>query len=84
MFCFTHLQRGLHVHQAVIAEGMAFRIQRRMRQEAEQVQPVVQGDDHQLALGDQLGGVIVVGGAVEIAAAMNPDQHRQLWLWCPA
>jgi hypothetical protein len=41
-------------------------------------EPVVDGDDHSGALRGQLAAVVVVALAVHQAAAVDPDQHRQV------
>ena len=71
-------QRELLVEDAIIAEQMAFAVQRGMRQEAHQVQAIVDGDDDGLAVGGELARVIVVALAIDIAAAVDPEDDRQL------
>ena len=70
-------QCGLLVGQSVVAD-VAVRAQRRMGQEPQGAQPVVDGDDDDVALGRHPTGVVDVGAAVEEAAAVNPHHHRLL------
>jgi hypothetical protein len=67
-------QRGLLVHQAVVA-GRPARVagQGGMREEAERAEPVVDGD-HDRAVRYQPGRVIVLAFAEPQSAAVNPDQ----------
>jgi hypothetical protein len=69
-------QRGLLVHQPVVARAATgLCAQRRVRQEAEIAQAVVdRHDDH--ALAHQPGGVVVVGLADGQTAAVDPHHHR--------
>ena len=74
-------KRFLLVHQSVVAEVMAFGIERGMAEIAQQAEAVVDRDDDgragRAAL-DERAGVIVVALAVEQSAAMDPDQDRKL------
>ena len=70
-------QHGLLVEDAVVAEEMAFVIQRGMRQQAHQVQAILEGDDDGFAVRGHLAAVVAGRLAVEIAAAVNPDDHRK-------
>src|SRR5262249_39072090 len=73
-------ERLLDVQDAIVAERMALIVQRRMREEAQEAQAVVQRDDYRGAPQGsprrELAPVVVVGGAVHIAAAVDPDQDR--------
>ena len=70
-------QRGLLVHQAVVS-GRAARAagQRRVGQETEGAEPVIDGDHHD-AVPDQAGRVVVVALAGAQRAAVHPDHHGQ-------
>ena len=69
-------QRGLLVHQPVVAGRAAgSRRQRGMGQEPERAEPVVDGDDHG-AFGGQLRRVVVAGAVRRQAAAVDPHEHR--------
>ena len=70
-------ERKLLIEDAVVAKER-LGIQRRMRQKAKEVQAVVDGDDDGVAQVSELAPVIVVALAVDIAAAMNPEDDRQL------
>ena len=74
-------ERGLDVHDAVIGEGMVLRIQRGMRQEAKETQTIVDCYSHgwnaDRSSTGQLASVIVRRCAVDIAAAVNPDNNRE-------
>ena len=69
-------QRRLLVHQPVVA-GRAARPggQRRVREEAERAEPVVDRDDHR-AVRRELGAVVVAGAVLLEAAAVDPHQDR--------
>ena len=71
-------ERELLIEDAIVAEEMAFGIQRGMRQKAEKAEAIIDGDDDRVALRGQLAPVIIVALAVNIAAAMNPDDDRKL------
>ena len=69
-------QRRLLIHQAVVARRAARpRSERRVREEAERAQPVVDRD-HDGALRRELGAVVVAGGILSEAASVDPDEHR--------
>ena len=71
-------QRGLLVHEPVVARGLVgrFGAQRRVREEAEEPEAVVQRDDDR-ALLDQPRRVVVVALAHDQRAAVQPDHHRK-------
>ncbi len=71
-------QRGLLVHEAVVPRGVVGRLraQRRMREEPEHAEPVVQGDDHD-ALVHEPDGIVVVALSDEERAAVDPHHHRK-------
>ena len=71
-------QHGLLVENAVIGEEMAFVVQGRMREKAHEVQAVFHRDDDGLAVRGHLAAVIAGGLAVDIAAAVDPDDHGKL------
>ena len=69
-------QRRLLVHQPVVARRAAGpRSQRRVGQEPQHAEPVVDRDDHD-AVGRQFGAVIVAAGVFRQRAAMDPHQDR--------
>ena len=68
-------QRGLLIGQAVIAD-IARRAERRMREEAQRTQPVVDRHDDDVAAARQPAGVVDVAAAVDEPAAVNPHQNR--------
>src|SRR4029077_6928901 len=71
-------QRGLLVHQAVVAGRAAPAAgQRRVGQEAEGAEPVVDGD-HYDAVPDKFGRVVVVAFTGTQRAAVHPDHHGQV------
>src|SRR5215472_6539162 len=75
-------KRGLLIQNAVIGEGMPFRIQIGFRQEAKQAHTIVDRYDHGggtegAACGD-FAPIIIVGFPVEVSAAMYPNQDG-LW-----
>ena len=70
-------QRGLLVGQAVVADR-AGRTERRVGQEAQRTQPVVDRDDDDVASGRQPARVIDVAAAVDEASAVDPHHHRAL------
>ena len=68
-------QGGLLVHQAVVTR-LAVRVgQRRVRQEAERTEPVVDGD-HGYAVCHQPGGIVVIAFAGHQRAAVDPHHDR--------
>ena len=68
-------QGGLLIHQPVVAGRAAGRRrQRGMRQEAEGAEPVVDRDDYD-AVRRELGAVVVAGGVLREAAAVDPHEH---------
>ena len=69
-------QRRLLVHQAVVA-GRAARPggERRVREEAERAEPVVDRDDDD-AVRRELGAVVVAGAVQGEASAVDPHEHR--------
>ncbi len=70
------LQRGLLVHQAVVARcAAALAGERRMRQEAEGAEAIVDRHDHH-ALSDERPGVVVIALAGEQRAAVDPHHDR--------
>ena len=69
-------QSGLLVHRAVVAEVVPFLVEGRMSHVTEHVHAIGDGNNHDIAVDDQLARVIVVGAAIDQAAAMNPDHHR--------
>ncbi len=68
-------QRRLLVGQAVVA-GFAIAAQRRMGQEAQRSQPVVDRDDDDVAPRGEPAGVVDVGAAVEEPAPVDPHHDR--------
>ena len=73
------LEARHHVHDAVVARCAVRRLgrQRRMGEEAEHVEAVVDGDDHCAVHGER--GAVVYGaraGAEVVAAAVNPVEDR--------
>ena len=70
-------ERGLLVHDAVIAGRVALGIDGRVGEEAEHVEAVVQRDADD-ALGHERAGVVAVGAAHEQPAAWEPDHDRAL------
>ena len=69
-------QRRLLVHQAVVAgRATGPRGERRVGQEAERAQPVVDRDDDD-ARRRELRGVVVAAGILGEAAAVDPHEHR--------
>ena len=69
-------QRRLLVHQPVVARRAArSRRDRRVGEEAEHAEPVVDGDDDG-AVRRELGAVVVAAGVLREAAAMDPHEHR--------
>ena len=68
-------QRGLLVGQAVVADR-AGRTERRVSQETQRTQPVVDRDDHDVASGRQPARVVNVAAAVDEPAAVDPHHHR--------
>ena len=70
-------QRGLLVGQPVVAHR-AGRTERRVGQETERTQPVVDRDDNDVAPGGQPARVINVAAAVDEASPVNPHHHRAL------
>ena len=71
------LQRGLLIHQAVVAgSAAAFGRECGMREEAQGAQPVVDGDNGD-ALGHQRVAVVVVAFAGEQGTAVDPDHDRE-------
>ena len=71
-------QHGLLVQSAVIGKIMALRIQCGMREKAEKAEAIIDGDDDGVALRRQFAPIVAVACAVEIAAAVDPDDHRKL------
>jgi hypothetical protein len=74
-------QRRLLIHQTIIGKGMAFGLQCRMGEKAQEAQPVVDRDDDrraQRAAQGELARVVIVALAVEPSAAVNPQQDRIL------
>src|SRR5256885_15124132 len=65
---------------SIVAEEMAFVVQRRMRQVAQEAQAIVDRDDDRGAPGgsptSELAPIVVVGCAVNISATVDPDQDR--------
>ena len=73
-------QRRLLVHQAVVAGRTAGpRRERRVGEEAERAQPVVDRDDDDAGR-RELRSVVVAAGILGEAAAVDPDQHRPVSL----
>src|SRR2546423_2544668 len=74
-------RRGLYLQEAVIGEGMVLRIQRGVRQEAKETQTIVDCYSHgwnaDRSSSGQLASVIVRRCAVDITAAVNPDNNRE-------
>ena len=68
-------QRGLLVGQAVIAD-VARRAERRMREETQRTQPVVDRHDDDVAAARQPARVVDVTAAVDEPAAVDPHHHR--------
>ena len=75
------VEHGLDVHDAVIGEEMTFRIQGWVRQKTEETQAIVERDDDDRSSARparrELAPVVVVGLAVDIAAAVDPDKDRK-------
>ena len=69
-------QGKLLIHQPVVATRMAFIVDGRMSEEAEQTESIIERDDDYLALLDQAGGVEYFATFGNEAAAVNPDHHR--------
>ena len=74
------LERGDLVHDPVIARMAALlAAQRRMREEAERADPIVEVDEHGAGLGHRLAVVVRhAGGADRVAAAVKEHDHGQL------
>ena len=57
-----------------------FTVQMAFRQKAKQAQAIVEGDDHgggaKRTTGCELGRVVVIGFALNVAAAVKPDYDR--------
>ena len=71
-------QRRLLVHQAVVAgRATGPRGERRVGEEAERAQPVVDRDDDD-AVRRELRAVVVAAGVLGEAAAVDPHEHRPL------
>jgi hypothetical protein len=71
-------ERGLLIQNAVVAEGMPFRIQIGFRQEAKQAHTIVDRYDHgggtEGATCGDFAPIIIVGFPVDVSAAMYPYQ----------
>ena len=71
-------KRGLLIQNAVVAEGMPFRIQMGFRQEAKQAQAIVDRYDHggstEGATCGEFAPIIVVGFPIDVSTAMYPNQ----------
>ena len=53
-----------------------------MGNEAKEAEAVIDGDDDDFPAGCELGAIIAVAGAVNVAAAMNPEDDRQFLMFC--
>ncbi len=74
------LQRGDKVEKAVGAGRMmlGFGGELGMREKAQRIEPMVDGDDDDAARGETRAVIAGLGaGADDEAAAMNPDHHRR-------
>ena len=81
MFFFTQPQRGDLVEQAVVSRDVPprFGAQRWMHQEAERAHAIVDGHDHDAALGHFRAVVQAVAARTAAErAAVNPEEHRRL------
>ena len=67
-------QRGLLVEEAGVAR---LGVERGMREPAEHAEAVVDGHDDRAGVAHQLARVVLAGRAVEVAAAVDPEQHRE-------
>ena len=74
---FHPFHRELLVQNAIVAEEMAFGVERGMGDEADEAHAVIDGDDDDFPFSCEFGAVVGVAGAVDVAAAMNPEDHRQ-------
>jgi hypothetical protein len=70
-------ERCLLVEDAVVGEGVALGIYRRMRHESKQTQAVVDGDYDKVASCGKVGAVIGVACAVEVSSSVDPDEDRK-------
>ena len=69
--------RELLIQKAIVAKEMTFGVERGMGDEAKEAEAVIDGDDDDFPSGGELGAVIAVAGAVNVAAAMNPEDDGQ-------
>src|SRR5262249_2743134 len=70
------LERELLIHEPIVPRGMPLLVQRRMREEATDVQTIVDRHDPHAALLHELDRVVVAALSSVQAAAVNPDHHR--------